>query len=280
VQAGVDQPLARLTGDVASPLAAALYYHQDGLSSVLAVTDAAKAVTATQRFDAFGNKIGGANSVRQYGYTGREPDASGLIYYRARYYDPNQTRFTQRDPLGYADGINPYSYVHNNPVNFNDPSGLLARSVVTFVDTQATSYVNARNELYGTIGGYLYSTYQSINFPDYLSVSIPTPIPWVGANVTIDQYGSVYSGLGVGMGYPNVGVAIGWKIEEGKTIWNTPNPTPEELGGFLSGLGYGMGAGLGLNWTLTDQALTIMTPGLGATYSWNIFDLKDEEDNE
>ncbi|WP_232056622.1 hypothetical protein [Methylomonas rhizoryzae] len=69
MQAGLDQPLARLTGSVASPLAAALYYHQDGLSSVLAVTDAAKAVTATQRFDAFGTKIGGANSVRPYGAT-------------------------------------------------------------------------------------------------------------------------------------------------------------------------------------------------------------------
>ncbi|WP_232056866.1 MULTISPECIES: RHS repeat-associated core domain-containing protein [Methylomonas] len=28
------------------------------------------------------------------------------MYYRARYYDPNQTRFTQRDPLGFTDGIN------------------------------------------------------------------------------------------------------------------------------------------------------------------------------
>ena len=76
----------------------------------------------------------------QYGYTGREPDASGLTYYRARYYDPNQTRFTQRDPLGYIDGLNRYSYVHNNPVNFNDPNGLLARQVGNWWDTQETSY--------------------------------------------------------------------------------------------------------------------------------------------
>jgi len=140
VQAGLDQPLARLTGSVASPLAAALYYHQDGLSSVLAVTDATKAITATQRFDAFGNKVGGANSVRPYSYTGREPDASGLIYYRARYYDPNQARFTQRDPLGYTDGINPYSYVHNDPVNFNDPSGTIANSVTTWTKSQDQNY--------------------------------------------------------------------------------------------------------------------------------------------
>jgi len=65
-----------------------------------------------------------------------------LTYYRARYYDPNQGRFTQRDPLGYVDGINRYSYVHNNPINFNDPSGLVARAVSTWAQTEGISYVN------------------------------------------------------------------------------------------------------------------------------------------
>ncbi|WP_041364796.1 RHS repeat-associated core domain-containing protein [Methylomonas methanica] len=139
VQAGLDHPLARLTGQVNLPTATAAYYHQDGISSVLAMTNAAKAITATQRFDAFGSKIGGANTVPQYGYTGREPDASGLIYYRARYYDPNQTRFTQRDPLGHTDGINPYLYVHNNPINFNDPNGLLMAKVSNAI-TPSISY--------------------------------------------------------------------------------------------------------------------------------------------
>ncbi|WP_238527394.1 RHS repeat-associated core domain-containing protein [Methylomonas methanica] len=139
VQAGLDHPLARLTGQVNLPTATAAYYHQDGLGSVLAMTNATKTITATQRFDAFGSKIGGANSIPQYGYTGREPDVSGLIYYRARYYDPNQTRFTQRDPLGYTDGVNPYLYVHNNPINFNDPKGLLMAKVSNAV-TPSISY--------------------------------------------------------------------------------------------------------------------------------------------
>jgi len=57
VQAGTDHPLARITGSVASPSATAAYYHQDGLGSVLATTNATKVVTASQRFDAFGTKI-------------------------------------------------------------------------------------------------------------------------------------------------------------------------------------------------------------------------------
>jgi RHS repeat-associated protein len=60
------------------------------------------------------------------GFTGREPDEMGLIYYRARYYDPAVGRFTQRDPIGLQGGINQYAYVNNNPINYTDPLGLMA----------------------------------------------------------------------------------------------------------------------------------------------------------
>ncbi|TCV88551.1 MULTISPECIES: DUF6531 domain-containing protein [Methylomonas] len=151
VQAGTDHPLARLTGNVNLPTATAQYYHQDGLGSALATTNATKAVTATQRFDAYGSKIGGVGTVPQYGYTGREPDASGLTYYRARYYDPNQTRFTARDPLGYADGINRYAYVGNNPINYNDPNGLFANQVSNAWSAGA-SYYNTASNIVSQIG--------------------------------------------------------------------------------------------------------------------------------
>lgn len=59
-------------------------------------------------------------------YTGREWDReTGLYYYRARYYDPNEGRFISRDPIGFVDGTNLYSYVEQNPVNSTDPTGLL-----------------------------------------------------------------------------------------------------------------------------------------------------------
>ncbi|BBA36824.1 Rhs-family protein [Methylocaldum marinum] len=118
------------------------HYHPDGLGSLLALTNATGSITATQRFDAFGQKLAGTGTVPTYGYTGREPDATGLVYYRARYYDPSIGRFTARDPVGYLDGLNRYAYVGNNPINFTDPNGLLMRRVEMWWDTQAKGIVN------------------------------------------------------------------------------------------------------------------------------------------
>ena len=60
-----------------------------------------------------------------YLFAGREFDSeTGLYYSRARYYDPDMGRFLSTDPLGYADGMNLYAYVRNNPINRVDPLGL------------------------------------------------------------------------------------------------------------------------------------------------------------
>jgi RHS repeat-associated protein len=61
-------------------------------------------------------------------YTGQELDAaSGLYYYRARWYDPALGRFIQADSIVPAPGnpqsLNRYAYVYNNPLRYTDPSG-------------------------------------------------------------------------------------------------------------------------------------------------------------
>lgn len=114
-----DEPLIRLLDGVATPY----FYHQDGLGSVVALTTLS-GINAAQLFDAWGNRITSGSAIPQYGYTGREPEYNGLIYYRARHYDPSIGRFIQRDPIGFRGGLNFYAYVRNNPVNFTDPNGL------------------------------------------------------------------------------------------------------------------------------------------------------------
>jgi RHS repeat-associated protein len=51
---------------------------------------------------------------------------SGLLYCRARYYDPTTATFLQRDPAGLEDSVNQYAAFANNPVNFRDPTGAFA----------------------------------------------------------------------------------------------------------------------------------------------------------
>ena len=67
----------------------------------------------------------------RFGYTGRELDEeTGLMYYRARYFDPANGTFVSEDPLGFDAGdANVYRYVFNNPTNFTDPSGNFAQAL-------------------------------------------------------------------------------------------------------------------------------------------------------
>ena len=48
---------------------------------------------------------------------------TGLLYCRARFYDPASGMFLQRDPSGYIDGVNQYAGFANNPVSLRDPTG-------------------------------------------------------------------------------------------------------------------------------------------------------------
>jgi len=105
-------------------------YHADGLGSVREQTNAAGTVTSITQTDAFGVPLTppGTSSSQPFGFAGEQRDSDGLMYLRARYYDPAIGRFMSRDPLaggmGFPQSLNRYSYALNNPVSNIDPSGL------------------------------------------------------------------------------------------------------------------------------------------------------------
>ncbi|MEK7214193.1 MAG: RHS repeat-associated core domain-containing protein, partial [Chloroflexota bacterium] len=109
---------------------AVLVYHTDGLGSVRATTDATGAVTNTYKTDEFGVPVDTQGTSSQaYRYTGEPRDAeSGLVYLRARMYDPSIGRFMGRDRVAGSvsrpSSLNRYSYVENDPIGRVDPSGL------------------------------------------------------------------------------------------------------------------------------------------------------------
>jgi RHS repeat-associated protein len=135
------------------------YFVYDGLGSVRQVLDGSGSVLFTQAFDPYGNPDAstGTDST-SFGFTGEQTDANGLIFLRARYYDPKQGRFFTRDPFpgstDYPATLNPYIYGLNNPILHTDPSGenpLIAVLVPALVGLGATM---AGGALAGGIFGY------------------------------------------------------------------------------------------------------------------------------
>ena len=105
--------------------ATAEFYHVDGLGSTLSLTNAAGVATVAYTYDPFGKTTSTGTSSNAFLYTGREQDAPGIYYYRARYYSPERQRFLSEDPIQFNSGeINLYAYGRNNPVNRRDPLGL------------------------------------------------------------------------------------------------------------------------------------------------------------
>jgi RHS repeat-associated protein len=80
------------------------------------------------QYDTFGQLTSQTDTTKTpwFGYTGREWDtATGLTYYRARWYDPRAGRFISEDPLSFAAGdVNLNRYVGNGATLWVDPSGM------------------------------------------------------------------------------------------------------------------------------------------------------------
>jgi RHS repeat-associated protein len=109
------------------------YPHQDGLNSVVAVTDADRERVASYNYEAFGTIKDATGALgNPITYTGRwiEPE-TGDYFYRARYYDSGIGRFLKRDPIGFdSNDYNFYRYVGNSSVNNIDPYGNYSKEEV------------------------------------------------------------------------------------------------------------------------------------------------------
>lgn len=137
VDAGMDTSRFRWAGgqllskDTAGERA---YVHADAIGSTAAVTDSDGETAGTWSTSAWGETTAGAGNTAgagelRHSFTGHVADAAtGLVYMRARYYDPEIGQFLTEDlvPGRLEDprSQHRYMYAHGDPVGNVDPTGL------------------------------------------------------------------------------------------------------------------------------------------------------------
>jgi len=97
---------------------------------------------------------------------GHQEDETGLIYMRARYYEPTTGRFISEDPA--RDGVNWYLYADGNPVNKGDYTGkaadwLLIVGGLSFVLSFIANEIGASHPLTKTLKSLLSETARAIS---------------------------------------------------------------------------------------------------------------------
>jgi len=133
-------------------------YMYNGHADVTALLNTAGNVAATYYYDAFGNILDQtgvlSNNILYAGY--QYDSETGLYYLNARMYDPVTARFMQEDsytgdrndPLS----LNLYTYCHNEPLMYSDPTGHTEYSdpggYGTYYSNQAQAQQKAEQQKY------------------------------------------------------------------------------------------------------------------------------------
>ena len=220
------------------------YLHHDQQGSTRLLTGSAGTVTGTTTFDSYGNKTGSTgSSTTPLGYDGQYTSTdTGLIYLRARVYDPATAQFLTVDPLrAITRAI--YTYVKDNPLNYVDPSGLAWQvcvgggvSVVGFTVEANACYVSTPGGE-GLVG--------SVGASRGAGVGVNVHVGAGGSNAqTPSEYGGPFWNAGGSAEYGLGGYANGFVGPGG--------PCNTVVAGGTAGISAGVGAEVGTGPSYTE----------------------------
>jgi RHS repeat-associated protein len=121
-----------IAGDVGSLIAAEhinpnrlVFRHSNHRGDVVLATAQADAVVGRYDYSAFGMQLTSSGSYApRFGFSSKERDASGLVYYGFRFHSPDLCRWITPDPIKEDGGLNLCQFCVNDPVNEVDAVGL------------------------------------------------------------------------------------------------------------------------------------------------------------
>ncbi|WP_322905764.1 RHS repeat-associated core domain-containing protein [Paenibacillus campi] len=134
-------------------------YLYNGHGDVVQIVGTDGTVLNSYQYDEWGNLTQQKEAItNEFKYAGELYDAeTGLYYLKARYYDPKQGRFLNEDSdEGQIDNplsMNVYTYGHNNPLRYTDPSGHSVESEPSEEKTAEGSYSGGAKGGTGQGGG-------------------------------------------------------------------------------------------------------------------------------
>ncbi len=136
-----------------------------------------------------------------------------MVYYRARYYDPETGRFTQRDPIGLSGGTNLYAYALGSPTNYTDPMGTRPPQVARILGS-----ANVANQSYTSQGGAdVQNQLGGTGYSQYPAAIGPNPAPSRAGIKQISQFERFESRVSPDpVGIPTIG--FGHKVRAGESF--------------------------------------------------------------
>jgi RHS repeat-associated protein len=136
------------------------WYFSDANGNVANLFTSADTAAAAYTYDPFGRRLtasGTLATANAYQWSGKEyHEPSGLVYYLYRFYDPQNGRWLNHDPLGEEGGVNLYGFVGNDPINYVDSDGRewFGAGVGFFVGGIIGAYTGGwKGAISGAIGG-------------------------------------------------------------------------------------------------------------------------------
>jgi RHS repeat-associated protein len=192
---------------------------------------------------AVNQKLSGTTFSYNQRFPGQYYDGATLKNYNYfRDYDPAVGGYLETDPIGLVGGLNPFAYVHGNPVTFSDPNALW--NIIAGFGVSAVAVGIGGGE--SSFGGYF--NWETGKCGGFFSIG----------GGTSGQSGNGYT-AGV-----SLGIVTGAASNVGGPFFNFNLPIP---GTMLSVTAYGnaagdivggaIGIGPGVGWTMTTTDTTL-----------------------